>query len=176
MSGDRENATTLPESPPRKYYWPWECRYPIPSYRFSLVALFVFVTMAAFGSCCCGFLVREVEGKRLSPTVANKRLRYVGIHFRVPEIARNVDLRASYAGATISFDISFADYVAFCRLYGVDLRHIQPTRPQLVYDPSGKTINIVNGYYFVVGKRIDRQLRVYFDSDKDRAWVDCPNR
>jgi hypothetical protein len=185
MSGGHENVEPRPaESQPRKYYWPWECRYywpwqprihpqppnPRPRFRISLLALMLIVTAAAFGSCCLGVVFRRVEGKRLSAAEANRRLWLVHSYCRVPEDSTNIELRASYPGATVSFDMPFSGFARYCIARGWYLRQIDPTWPETMVDVDGKVLTISDGYYYRPPSGRGA-YKAYYDRSRRRAWI-----
>ena len=174
MSDGRENGARSDVPRPKKYYWPWECNYP--RFRFSLLALILFVAAAAFGSCCIGRLVRSVEGKNLSAAEANRRLKYVDSYCEVPDGAMDVDLRASYMGTTMSFDMPFSEFAAYCSHRGWDLRQINPNWPEHTHDIDYKPLVITNGYYYRNLAPRGSGYQVYYDMGTRRAWIDYSSR
>jgi hypothetical protein len=184
MSGDNDNVEARPaETRPRKYYWPWECTYywpwqirwqggnPLKGFRFSLLALMLLVTAAAFGSCCIGLAVRETHGTNLTAAEANKRLWLVRSYCEVPEGATDVYLRASYMRTAMSFEMPFSEFAAYCSDRGCYLRQIDPNWPQYTHDVDHKPLMITNGYYYRKVAANGGGYHVYYDMSTRRAWI-----
>ena len=189
MSGGKQNEQPVPDATrPKKYYWPWECTYywpwqwrirwqggnPLKGFRFSLLALMLLVTAAAFGSCCLGIAFRSAEGTNLSAAEANRRLKYVHSYCEVPDGATNVALRASYPGATVSFDMPFPEFASYCTDRGWHLRPIDPTLPETVFDVDGKMTTISNGNYYRPTPGTGAYA-AYYDRSRRRAWIHYTN-
>jgi hypothetical protein len=175
MSGGNENDKLRPvETRPKKYYWPWECN--LPRIRFSLTALILLVTAAAFGSCCIGLAVRETRGTNLTAEEANHRMRHVGPYCCVPEGATNIDLRAWYNATTMSFDMPFSDFAGYCAARDWHLRQIDPMWPQSTHDIDYKPLTITNGYYYRNRSHSGGGFDVFYDMSTQRGWIHYSRR
>ena len=131
----------------------------------------LFVTTAAFLSCCLGLVSRKVEGKNLSAAEANRRLRIVGSPCQVPDNAANVDFQASYLRAVASFELPFEEFTNFCDARAWNLRRVDPQWPITTYDVDYKMLTIANGYYYK-GSTHRGGYDAHYDIDRRRAWID----
>jgi hypothetical protein len=177
MSGGNEGTDPHPGNHPN-FSWPWQPRAdmragrPRRQFRFSLAALFVVVTGAAIGVCCCGVLVRRVNEKGLTADEANRRLEYVHCPRLVPRGATSVDVEASYNGAYVSFNFSLSEYQNLCRERGWDLRRFEvpPDSQPSCTRARDFTLTIRRGY-FSDNSTHRGGFDTWYDLDRSRAWI-----